>query len=93
MSDDPGIELVMNGRIHTHAVELATETARGRFPEPLWIRDVERPEVTCWVSFVGDGPVLPPGAWFPDGVRGALAKRFSIVLVDEGFAIYDGRAP
>jgi len=91
MSDDPGVELLLNGRIHTHAVELANAVERGGFAASTWARDVERPEVTCYVTFAGDQPIPAPGRGLPDAVRRALEDRFVFGGFDGGFAVFVAR--
>jgi hypothetical protein len=93
LSDDPGIELAVNGRIHTHAVELWNESRTGRFPETLWVQDVESDQVRCAASWIEDGdpPDTPPGL-FPPEVARAMRDKFMPPMMVDGYAIYLARA-
>ena len=90
LSSDPGTELVVNGRLHSHPIELTAETMSGRFPEPVWVADVQHPNVRCYVAGVGDdgAPPRPPGS-FPPAVADALRERFVLSFVDSGYAVYE----
>jgi hypothetical protein len=91
MSNDPGIELTVNGRLYTHTLELWNEARLGRFPERLWLDDVSSPNVRCLVGFSGDAPppVVPEG--FPPKVLRALEERFVLDSVHYGYAVYGRR--
>lgn len=92
MSTDPGVELTVNARLHTHGLELTMETAAGRFPEAVWIDDVRSPNVRCVVTYIGKAspPDSPTGA-YPPGVGMAMRDRFRFERVVAGFAVYRAR--
>jgi len=93
LSSDPGIELALNGRIHTHPIEMENEVRRGRFPVATWVEDVGSPTVRCVVTWTGDRPAPPsPAGPFPPEVAHALGARFELARVDAGYAIYRARS-
>ncbi|MSO58584.1 MAG: hypothetical protein EXQ77_06055 [Thermoleophilia bacterium] len=98
VSPDPGIEMIFNGRLYTHSLELWAESERGRFPADLWAADMRDPAVGCVVTWTGDAPVpaVPHGP-FPEAVSAVLRERFTLGCVDTGYAVYmakgEGRSP
>ncbi len=75
LSHDPGLELTLNGRIYTHALEVWAATLAGRFPERVWVHDVAHPDVECFVAETASTFESPPGV-FPPEVARALADEF-----------------
>jgi hypothetical protein len=94
LSPDPGIEFTVNGRIHTHGLELWNEVRLGRFPEAMWADDVRSSAVRCFVAWAGEAPPpARPAGLFPESVARALADGFGAPHVDRGYAIYARTPP
>jgi hypothetical protein len=50
MSDDPAAELRANGRLYTTAYQMVFLVFAGRYPVGMWIADIQRPEVACFIE-------------------------------------------
>ncbi len=94
VSTDPGVEFALNGRIHTHDLELWNESRLGRFPETVWAADMRNSAVRCVVTWTGDSPLPPhPAGIYPPAVADVVRERFLPPDVDGPYAIYPARDP
>jgi hypothetical protein len=91
LGDQPGIEMMLNGRLVQTPVYMAVLGRAGKYPVDLWIEDISRPEVVGLVS--GDDLLERPldaedvtTDTFLPSVRVALKRRF--VLVEKAAGIY-----
>ncbi len=93
-STDPGIEMEINGRIHTHDLELWNQTRLGRFSGALWASDLEHPNVRCFVTWAGSAPppAIPEGL-FPEQVAHVVREQYALEDVEAGYALYRRRIP
>jgi hypothetical protein len=92
LSADPGVEMAINGRIHTHAIELWNQARLGRFPAGLWAADVRHPNVRCVITWTGDAqPPSAPSGYFPEEVAEAMRESFTLRFVESGYAVYTQR--
>ena len=88
-STDPGIELALNGRIHTHDLELWNQVRLGRLSAAGWAADMRHPSVRCFVTWTGHAsPPSHPDALLPPEVAAVVLDRFVAPTVDGGYAIY-----
>lgn len=69
---DPGVELAANGRILATSYQLAWAVRLGRFPSEVWVRDLEAPNVRCYVRH-GETTAEAPA------VDAAIARLFEPV--------------
>lgn len=97
IADEPGLELMMNGRIVATPFQSTHLARRGRFPQGAWIADVNRPEVKCLVmqSDLLSRPLsdvrIEHDAFGPE-LRRALADRFELAFERGGLFVYKVRA-
>jgi hypothetical protein len=96
LADEPGIELMLNGRIVQTPFQATHLARRGRFPLDAWIADVKHDKVACLV--MQDDLLERPLSEvhiehdrFGIELRRALAARFSLVDVRAGYHIYRSR--
>ncbi len=93
LSDNPGFELALNGRIYTHPLELYYLALSGRFSSAAWAADVTHPNVRCFVSEVsGSLPPAPEGP-FPPEVAEALAGAFDAPTRIGPLVVYLRKSP
>jgi hypothetical protein len=93
VADEPGIELVVEGRMVQTPFQTTHLVRRGRFSEATWIADLSRPEVRCLVmqSDLVERPVEEvsvPYDCFTPGVRAHLKRTFSLTKSEAGIYIY-----
>lgn len=93
LADEPGLELVLNGRIIATPFQATHLARRGRFPIEKWVRDIESPHVDCLV--MQDDLLERPMSdervahdRFSPELRRALAARFELVTMLAGYRIY-----
>jgi hypothetical protein len=96
VSDEPGIELMLDGRLVAHAFPLTYQALRGRYPLGPWIADLERPEVGCVVTAHDriERPATeidPDYDYFAVPVRSALFARFAPAAESAGWVVYASR--
>jgi hypothetical protein len=96
IADEPGLELMLNGRIITTPFQMTHLARRGKYPTLPWIYDVQRPEVHC-LLMEDDLLERPPSAidiehdrFLPE-VRTVLRARFSRVAEQGGWRLYRAR--
>jgi hypothetical protein len=93
IADEPGLELMMNGRIIATPFQSTHLARAGRFPVESWIADVTHTDVKCLLmqndllerSFSEANPVHDR---FGDALRRALKARFTLVAARDGYWIY-----
>lgn len=97
LADEPGLELMMNGRIVATPFQSTHLARRGRFDVDAWIADVRRPEVACLV--MQTDLLARPAAdvrvehdAFGPELRRTLADRFELVFERGGLFVYKVRA-
>lgn len=98
MADEPGIEMMLNGRLIEQPLVLTPLVRRGVFPEAIWLEDVARPPVRCLVM---QSDLLektaseedPDHDLFPPALRRALRARFALETSRDGAWIYRARSP
>jgi hypothetical protein len=96
LSDDAGIELLLDGRLIDTPFQTTALVRAGRFPRDLWIADVERPEV---VGLVATSDVLEKPLADADVVhdrydvelRRALRDELVLTKREAGFYVYRRR--
>jgi hypothetical protein len=93
MADEPGLELMLNGRILTTPFQMTHLARRGKYPIGPWIFDVERPEVRC-LLMEDDLLERQPNAidvehdrYLPE-LRRVLRARFTRVAEQGGWRLY-----
>ncbi len=87
LSNDPGVEYAVNGRIYTHGLELLLLALQGRYPLAPWIADVSSPHVTCFLSHARVPAARPDGP-FPEEVKAALAERLTLEGCDDPTCLF-----
>ena len=97
LADEPGLELMLNGRLVATPFQMTHLVRQGRFPIGPWLADIRRPEVRCLLvedDTLQRSPEREDVVHdrFPAAVLNELRKRF--VLVDEsaGWRLYRARA-
>lgn len=101
LADDPGFELMLNGRIVTTPFQMTHLARRGLYPLGPWIADIERPEIRCLVTQndLLERPlddVREADDHFVPELRRVLRAKFSLVEERAGLYLYtarDARAP
>jgi len=97
VSDEPGIEVTLDGRLVAHAFPLTCQARRGLYALGPWIADLGRSEIGCVVT-AHDRIERPPGEVDEDydylavPVRSALFARFAPVAEAGGWEVYAPRA-
>ncbi|HEY8073454.1 MAG TPA: hypothetical protein VIF62_05080 [Labilithrix sp.] len=96
LADEPGLELMLDGRVIATPFQSTHLARRGLFPIDAWIADVERPEVRCLVmqDDLLDRPldrVDPDHDRFGPELRRTLASEMSKVGDRGGLVIYARR--
>jgi hypothetical protein len=96
MADEPGLELMLDGRILTTPFQMTHLARRGKYPVGPWIYDVERPEVHCLL--MEDDLLERPSNTvdvehdrFGPELRRALRGRFTRVAEQGGWRLYRAR--
>ena len=93
VADEPGLELVLDGRMIQTPFQTTHLVRRGKFPLKVWLEDLARPEVRCLVvqSDVIERSVAEesvPYDRFPPDVRAELKQRFALIKSEAGLYIY-----
>jgi hypothetical protein len=96
MADEPGLELMLNGRIVTTPFQMTHLARRGKYPLGPWIYDTERPEVRCLLmeDDLLERPLPTISVEhdrFGPELRGALRARFAPVAERDGWRLYRAR--
>jgi hypothetical protein len=97
VADEPGIEMVEDGRLVAHAFPLTHQVLRGRLAVEPWLHDLSRPEVGC-VLTMHDRIERPLSEidvdydYFAPQVRAALFARFAPAAESAGWEVYAPRA-
>jgi hypothetical protein len=93
MADEPGLELMLDGRITTTPFQMTHLARRGKYPLGPWARDVTRPEVRC-LLMEDDLIDRPPNEVnvehdrFGPELRAVLRARFTEVTEQGGWRLY-----
>ena len=96
IADEPGLEVMLNGRLVSTPFQMTHLIERGRFPVGPWLADVRRPEVRC-LLLEDDALEQPPreaslvNDRFPPTILAALRDRFALVAVSAGWRLYRAR--
>ena len=96
VADEPGIEVMLDGRLVAHPFPLTYQAFRGRYSLAGWIADLGRDEVGCVVTAHDriERPLREVDAdydYFALPVRKALAARFAPVRESGGWEVYAER--
>ncbi len=98
LADEPGLEMMLDGRVVQMPFVMTHLTRAGRYPLALWQADAQRPQVRCVVMQTDllERPVdqVDPAAdLFDPAMRGTLRERFSLVQAGDGVWLYAPRRP
>ena len=93
VANEPGLELMLNGRLLATPFQLMHLARRGRYPLLPWIHDIERPEVRCALMQTDEidrdpGIVRIDQDGFPAEVRRALRAKFKPIATRAGWTLY-----
>lgn len=93
LSDDAGIELTLDGRLIDTPFQTTALVRAGKFPEALWVADVERNEIVGVVTSTDilDRPLSQVDVAhdrYDVELRRALRERFVRVSREAGFSMY-----
>jgi len=98
VSDDPGVEFMLDGRLMIHGLEFTKLIREHRFPVDGWLRDLESDAIACVLVTNLSRDVLErpwsderPADRFPAEVRRALAERFVLAEEQAEWRIYRRR--
>ncbi len=96
VADEPGIEMMLNGRLIAHPFPLTHAALRGQYPLTPWLADLARPEIACTV--IAHDRIERPLTefdsyydYFALPVREALNRRFERVTGSERWEVYGPR--
>jgi len=97
-ADDPGYEVMLNGRIVTTPFQMTHLVRRGLFRPELWIADMERAEVRCLLTQndLLERPlddVRVADDHFPPELRRVLRAKFAFLEEQGGLRLYTARDP
>lgn len=98
LADDPGFELMLNGRIVTTPFQMTHLVRRGLYPLGPWIADIERPEVRCLLTQndLVDRPLddirIADDHFVPE-LRRVLRDKFAFLEEQGGLRLYTARDP
>lgn len=93
IADEPGLEVMIDGRLIQQPVEVVHLVRLGRYPRALWQADVERPQVRCLVmqdDLLGrplDRVDVEHDLFDPE-MRRALSGRFALASSQDGVRVY-----
>jgi hypothetical protein len=98
LADEPGIELMLDGRVVTTPFQMTHLAWSGHYPLGPWIADVQRPEVRCLVmeDDLLERPiddVRVAHVRFPVVLRIALRSKFVPVAQEGDWRLYRARDP
>jgi hypothetical protein len=93
VADEPGLELMLNGRLVQTAVQFAYQSRIGRFPVATWIADLTHERVAGVVlqNDLLERPLTqddPEQDLFVPEVRAALRETFALAKKDAGLYVY-----
>jgi energy-converting hydrogenase Eha subunit B len=96
IADEPGLELMADGRIVETPFQSTHLARRGRFPVDKWIDDVTRPEVGCLLmqDDLLERPCIdvdPEHDRFGPELRRALGRHFVLATERAGIRVYRRR--
>jgi hypothetical protein len=98
VGDEPGIDVMLDGRLVADAFPLTHRALGGLFPLAPWIDDLSRPDVACVVT--AHDRIERPSTEidvdydrFAPPVRAALFARFAPVAESHGWEVYAPRHP
>lgn len=86
MADHPGVEQAVNDRIVSPAFQTEWLVLTGQFPEDVLVRDLERPEVACFIA----APDIEHG-FFAPGITRTLLTKFTPAASGGGWTLYAAR--
>lgn len=93
ISDEPGVEWMLNGRLIQTPFQTTHLMRAGRFPESLWSKDLSDPSVQCLVMH-SDLLELPLEQkredydLYPPSIRKVLRDRFKRIRSHGGMSLY-----
>jgi hypothetical protein len=93
LSDDDGIELALDGRLIDTPFQTTELVRRGRFPETLWVADVQRPEIVGLVTETDllERPLTEVSVLhdrYDVALRRVLRRQYVLSRHEAGFYIY-----
>ena len=80
-SDVSGLELLLDGRIVEPAYQMTFLALAGRYPVEVWLRDLEMPNVRCFVRTSDLLDALPPIARYISSSFVPVAREGDMVLL------------
>jgi hypothetical protein len=96
LSDDSGIEFALDGRLIDTPFQTTELILRGRFPEALWVADVQRPEIVGLVTETDllERPLTEVNVLhdrYDVALRRVLRGQYVLSRREAGFSIYARR--
>ena len=99
IAGDPGVEMMLNGRVVATPFQTSYLVRHGKFPLALWKEDIERPEVSCLVlpnDILEHRPPTDPEEMVETTCYGielhdSLNRLFYLASRDDGMWIYRRR--
>lgn len=93
LADEPGLELVLNGRAIQTPFQMAHLVRAGRYPLALWLADIDAPEVSAFLSIqpldaLAAERIEPVHAHLPPLVARRLLERFPRAIPGDGLTLY-----
>lgn len=91
VSDEPGIELMLDGRILGTPFQTTHLVRRGRFDAGVWERDLAQPEIACALlsnRLLEQARPDPIHDRFPPEIVRVLRERFTFVTSAGGYRLY-----
>lgn len=96
LADQPGLEMMLDGRVLETPYQLTYLVRKGSYPLALWKADIVAPQIRCLVTETDLlDPAPAPGDLqterFGAEIRPALLARFELASKDSGLWIYRAR--
>ncbi len=93
VADEPGIEMMLDGRLVAHPFPLTHLALRGKYPLGPWLDDLARPEIACVLTAHDriERPLTEHDLdydYFTLPVRALLQRRFTKITESEGWTLY-----
>jgi len=96
MADNPGLEMMLDGRVLETPYQFTHLVRTGAYPIDLWKSDIAAPQIRCLVT---EADLLEPSRVATDlenerfgpEIRPALVARFAFAAEDSGLWIYRAR--
>jgi hypothetical protein len=96
LADNPGLEMMLDGRVLETPYQFTHLVRRGAYPVDLWKSDIAAPQIRCLVA---EADLLEPSRVATDlenerfgpEIRPALMARFAFAAEDDGLWIYRAR--